>query len=178
MLQYLDDEIRWGFDYDEGEDRFQWFKLEQDPKYKGAALKRAVPPHTREPTNDDQVKLLITEYLKLFRDHVEKSIKESMDLGGGLQDFLLKDTQWEYIITVPALWPESAQNITKKCAKDAGMTPLQVIAEPEAAGIYALDHMNQELDLKVGDTFVICDAGGGYVEPWQYDLYLTLSADC
>lgn len=114
MLQYLNGEIRWGFDYDDEEDRFQWFKLEQDPKYKGAALKQALPPRTMEPSNDDQVRLLITEYLRLFRNHVEKSIKESMDLGGGSQDFLLKDTQWEYIITVPALWPESAQNITKK----------------------------------------------------------------
>lgn len=120
-----------------------------------------------EPENDQQVRDLITEYLKHFREHVEKSIKESLELGGGRQDLLLRDIRWEYIITVPAMWPESAQNITERCAREAGMAPhrpVQIIAEPEAAGIYALDHMNQELEMKARDTFVICDAGGGYVE--------------
>lgn len=162
QLQRTEGNIKWGFDLDdESGDRFQWFKLEQDPKYKKEELKRAYPPHTLEPKSDEEVRLVITEYLKHFRKYVEESIKDSLDLGGRGQSLLLKDIHWEYIITVPALWPESAQNITKKCAEDAGMTPLQIIAEPEAAGIYALDDMNLELEMKVGDTFVICDAGGG-----------------
>lgn len=71
---------------------------------------------------------------------------------------------WEYIITVPAVWPEAAQNTTRRCAENAGMAstrPVQIITEPEAAGIYALEHMSQEIGLSEGDTFVICDAGGG-----------------
>ncbi|KAJ4423383.1 hypothetical protein N0V82_001987 [Gnomoniopsis sp. IMI 355080] len=162
--------FKWGFNFDETEDRFQWFKLEQDPKYKRQDLKNAYPPQTVQPENEEQVRVLITEYLKNFREHVEKSIRDSLDYGDGLQNVLLKDIHWEYIITVPALWPESAQNITKACAEAAGMTPLQIIAEPEAAGIYALDHMNHELDMKVGDTFVICDAGGGTVDLISYTV--------
>ena len=37
---------------------------------------------------------------------------------------------------------------------------LQIISEPEAAAVYALDAMDPH-DIQVGDTFVLCDAGGG-----------------
>jgi hypothetical protein len=40
-----------------------------------------------------------------------------------------------------------------------GRTNIQIITEPEAAGIYALKNM--KLGLKEGETFVLCDAGGG-----------------
>jgi hypothetical protein len=38
---------------------------------------------------------------------------------------------------------------------------LQIISEPEAAGIYALGNFDSQ-DLEIDDTFVVCDAGGGY----------------
>lgn len=158
-----DNNFTWGFDYDERRDRFQWFKLEQDPKYKGNVLSPVYPPMTEQPQNEAQVEDLISSYLSLLRQHVVNSIKDSMDVGGGRQEAILRDSHWQYIITVPAMWPESAQNITERCAKAAGMTPLRTVSEPEAAGTYALDKMNQDpgLQLEVNDTFVICDAGGG-----------------
>lgn len=103
---------------------------------------------------------LITGYLRPLRQHAEDRIKASF---AGLEP-LLRGTVWEYIITVPALWPEKAKNTTMRCAKKAGMaptTPVRIISEPEAAGIYALDTMIRDVDLSIGDTFVICDAGGG-----------------
>lgn len=34
VLQFASDgRMKWGFDYDKSEKRFEWFKLEQDPKY-------------------------------------------------------------------------------------------------------------------------------------------------
>lgn len=38
-----------------------------------------------------------------------------------------------------------------------------MISEPEAAAIYALDRIDKH-DLQIGDTFVLCDAGGGTVD--------------
>lgn len=155
--------MKWGFECDKEEAMFQWFKLEQDPKYK-TELKRKYPPMTIKPENEQHAKNLITKYLELFRDHVEVSIRKSLERSGSKQNTLLKGVPWEYIITVPAMWPESAQSITEKCAKDAGMAshrPVKIIAEPEAAGVYALDEMCREPGLDVGDTFLICDAGGG-----------------
>ncbi|KAH6647882.1 hypothetical protein BKA67DRAFT_400113 [Truncatella angustata] len=71
------------------------------------------------------------------------------------------------------MWPEPAQNITERCATAAGMAddaPLKIITEPEAAGIFALDAMCREWLVEIGDTFVICDAGGGTVDLISYTI--------
>lgn len=44
-----------------------------------------------------------------------------------------------------------------------------MISEPEAAAIYALDAMDPH-NVKVGDTFVVCDAGGGTVDLISYSV--------
>jgi len=67
---------------------------------------------------------------------------------------------------VPAVWSDAAQAKTRKCAESAGMgsgSTLHMISEPEAAAIYALDRIDKH-DLHIGDTFVVCDAGGGTVD--------------
>ena len=56
---------------------------------------------------------------------------------------------------------------------------LQIISEPEAAATYALDALDPH-DLKVDDTFVLCDAGGGTVDLISYtvsELRPTLKID-
>jgi len=70
----------------------------------------------------------------------------------------------EYIITVPAIWTHGAQELTRECAQKAGMgegDKIEIISEPEAASIYAIQTM-ENLGLEKNDTFVLCDAGGGY----------------
>ena len=46
---------------------------------------------------------------------------------------------------------------------------LHIISEPEAAATHALSVMDH-LDVKVGDTFVLCDAGGGTVDLISYTI--------
>lgn len=46
---------------------------------------------------------------------------------------------------------------------------LHVISEPEAAAMYALDAMAPH-NIKVGDTFVLCGAGGGTVDLISYKV--------
>ena len=46
---------------------------------------------------------------------------------------------------------------------------LQIISEPEAAATYALDALDPH-HLKVDDTFVVCDAGGGTVDLISYTV--------
>ena len=46
---------------------------------------------------------------------------------------------------------------------------LHIITEPEAAAMYALDAMDPH-NIKVGDTFVLCDAGGGTVDLISYKV--------
>ena len=46
---------------------------------------------------------------------------------------------------------------------------LNLIAEPEAAAMYALDQMDPH-NIQVGDTFVLVDAGGGTVDLISYTV--------
>ena len=46
---------------------------------------------------------------------------------------------------------------------------VQIVSEPEAAATYALDALDPH-DVKVGDTFVLCDAGGGTVDLISYTV--------
>ena len=46
---------------------------------------------------------------------------------------------------------------------------LHIISEPEAAAIYALDVLDPHT-IQVGDTFVLCDAGGGTVDLISYTV--------
>jgi molecular chaperone DnaK (HSP70) len=152
---------KWGFETEDDatEEKYRWFKLELDPKLKTVLQRRKYPKGTIQADDEDHVEKLITDYLTVLREHAQGRIRASF---AGYEN-LLRGVPWEYIITVPAMWPEAAQDITRRCAENAGMapkTPVHIISEPEAAGIYALEHMSH-IGLSVGDTFVICDAGGG-----------------
>ena len=46
---------------------------------------------------------------------------------------------------------------------------LQIVSEPEAAAVYALDAMDPH-NIQVGETFVLCDAGGGTVDLISYTV--------
>ncbi len=81
-------------------------------------------------------------------------------------------TKTEYIITTPAIWSDSAQAKTRSCAEKAGMGKgdrLQIISEPEAAATYALHNLNPH-DVRIRDTFVLVDAGGGTVDLISYTV--------
>lgn len=74
---------------------------------------------------------------------------------------------------MPAVWSDAAQAKTRACAEQAGMgvgSTLHIISEPEAAAMYALSEEGKDQDLEVGDTFVLCDAGGGTVDLITYTI--------
>ena len=65
-----------------------------------------------------------------------------------------------------------AQAKTRACADAAGMgagAALHIISEPEAAAVWALTALDPH-GLKIGDTFMICDAGGGTVDLITYKI--------
>jgi molecular chaperone DnaK (HSP70) len=76
----------------------------------------------------------------------------------------LRNQQISYVITVPAIWKDSAKSQTRQAAVRAGIpaNKLTLITEPEAAALYCAT-IGQEVDLRDGDRFLICDAGGGTV---------------
>lgn len=76
----------------------------------------------------------------------------------------LQNQQFSYVITVPAIWKDSAKALTREAATRAGIPDqkLELITEPEAAALYCAT-ICDEVDLVVGDRFMVCDAGGGTV---------------
>lgn len=70
-------------------------------------------------------------------------------------------TKVQFVLTVPAVWSDSAKDATLKAAEKAGMgsgKDLKLISEPEAAAVYTLKAI-QPNNLKIGDNFIVCDAG-------------------
>lgn len=126
---------------------------------------RRYPSKTALPPLDpDQCKKLVIRYLQGVKSAIDRLFEQRVGE--------IYNLPREYIITVPAMWSHGAQEAMRECAAEAFLgdpsekEELSMIAEPEAAGIYALSEMF-DIGLEAGDTFVICDAGGGYVRAVQ-----------
>jgi molecular chaperone DnaK (HSP70) len=57
---------------------------------------------------------------------------------------------------------------TGQAAKAAGLDPVTMIKEPEAAALFTAQAL--DFALKTDDAFVICDAGGGTVDLISYQV--------
>lgn len=55
-----------------------------------------------------------------------------------------------------------------QAAKKAGIHPVTLIKEPEAAALYTLT--SHDHSIKAGDSFVLCDAGGGTADLITYEV--------
>lgn len=76
----------------------------------------------------------------------------------------LSNVSIRYVLTIPAIWSDKAKDLTRKAATRVGIpkSDLTMISEPEAAALYC-STLCHETDLKDGDHFLVCDAGGGTV---------------
>ncbi|KAI9765090.1 MAG: hypothetical protein M1840_007797 [Geoglossum simile] len=83
----------------------------------------------------------------------------------------------EFTVTVPAIWSEEAKTATLQAARKAHtdfqvLNPADLITEPEAAALCTLQEFSN-MGLLEGDTFVLCDAGGGTVDLISYQISAT-----
>ncbi|KAL9119325.1 MAG: hypothetical protein Q9187_004122 [Circinaria calcarea] len=161
------EEYRFGYQIEGSDFRHEWFKLGLDPSsMRESKLAIKYPSPTQlPPRSAPSSEKLTTDYLTALHQHAEYTLEQTFTRG------VLKSTPREYIITVPAVWSDMAKDLTRSCAAEAGMgsrNSLHIISEPEAAAMYALSAMN--CGLEVGDTFVVCDAGGGTVDLISYTV--------
>ena len=155
---------RWGFEVENSEATFgvfETFKLGLDPGHEKET--KLVQWHrcvANVPSAPAEVEKLVVDYLTALREHLEKQLRT-------LPNEILESVPRQYIITVPAVWSDKAKVRTRVCAEKAKMgdrDKLQIIPESEAAAIYVLDEMEAEgVRFNIDDTFVVCDAGGRYV---------------
>ncbi|KAF9100486.1 hypothetical protein BGX29_006535 [Mortierella sp. GBA35] len=105
----------------------------------------------------------VTHYLKKLHGHVMMELMK-----GFIKNY--EPNQFQYCLTVPAMWSDAAKNTMRRAAIGAGLIQegdppnrLILISEPEAAAMYC-ERMVDRFSLKHGDRFMICDAGGGTVD--------------
>ncbi|KAH8663252.1 hypothetical protein BGZ61DRAFT_431957 [Ilyonectria robusta] len=78
----------------------------------------------------------------------------------------------EHVLSVPAVWSDAAKNATLQAAELAGLSPIHLIKEPEAAALWTAKKMDRRLERN--DSFVVCDAGGGTVDLISYQVEAAL----
>lgn len=116
------------------------------------------------------------ESIRYLKDHLFESIKGKV-IG-------IHKSDLHYVITVPAIWDDSAKQFMREAACQAGIKTdqLSIALEPEAASIYC-QHLNIEKSqefgqvtlkrTKAGTQYMVLDLGGGTaditVHERQYD---------
>ncbi|TVY51093.1 Heat shock 70 kDa protein 12B [Lachnellula cervina] len=128
------------------------------------------PLYLPESTAKSDLKRLAKPPVEVAADFIKAMYQHAMmKIESQIPQEYLRMCQKEFVLSVPAVWSDKAKDTTLKAAKQAGIHPITLIKEPEAAAMYTL-HTLQDRALTVGDAFVICDAGGGTVDLISYEI--------
>ncbi|KAH9437236.1 hypothetical protein MCOR02_000892 [Pyricularia oryzae] len=155
----------WGYTIGFKEESLRWFKilLEADPRYSDKAREIHETRILLENLGKTPVEVA-GDYLGKIWEYTQKDIRRHMGCDGWQQDCEIL-----FVVTVPAVWSASAKQKTLDAAAAAGLGPrIQLLTEPQAAALAALEEMEDQDRLKIGEAFTICDAGGGTVDLISY----------
>ncbi|KAF4626038.1 hypothetical protein G7Y89_g12118 [Cudoniella acicularis] len=151
-LRYTPEGTQWGFQIPNIIERHQWFKI-------GISEKKATPVGEKTPEE------LTTDYLSELYKHLMYTLEQQLGAA------ILRTIPLEFCLTVPAIWSELAKENTLKACKKAGIkskSEILLVSEP-ATAICALHSLDPH-GLNIGDSFVLCDAGGGTVDLISYTI--------
>ncbi|OWF50354.1 Heat shock 70 kDa protein 12A [Mizuhopecten yessoensis] len=81
--------------------------------------------------------LVFTECIKYLRDETMKTLKTKVNL--------VRENEVRWVITMPAIWGDSAKPFMRESAEQAGVERRQIVLalEPEAASIYTKEKLSQ-----------------------------------
>lgn len=160
------DDIRWGFQFKPEDSRLRCIKLFLDRNQKLPHFVSPLDTAAQLRKCGRTVMDAIADYLKKIYEHTMETMTRRYGEG------FMKSTKVEFVLTVPALWSDAAKNATLQAAERAGMGSrheLKLISEPEAAAVYTLKTI-QPSGLKLGEHYIVCDAGGGTVDLIAYKV--------
>jgi hypothetical protein len=165
--------IKWGFQFKPEESRLRCIKLFLDRNQK--------LPHFVSPLDTAaQLRKYERTVMDAVSDYLTQIYKHTMDtLTRRYGETFMSMTKVQFVLTVPAVWSDSAKNATLQAAERAGMGnmhDLKLISEPEAAAVYTLRAI-QPNHLKIGDNFIVCDAGEKFIpkNPFTSQALIRLS---
>ncbi|KAF5572993.1 Hsp70 family heat shock protein [Fusarium pseudoanthophilum] len=158
-------EFKWGGQLSWRDDHVQGVKLLLDPK-------QTRPPYLPSTNVKSEMKKLPKGAVDVAADFIGAMYSHALEriesrVPRGYIDLCEKT----FVLSVPAVWSEKAMESTVQAAKKAGVYPVMLIKEPEAAALYTFK--KQKRALSVGDCFVVCDAGGGTVDLISYEVVAT-----
>ncbi|KAK3358672.1 hypothetical protein B0T25DRAFT_563750 [Lasiosphaeria hispida] len=167
---------KWGYEITADMDPVRWFKLlllRSEDIHQQMIRDSVHVKHARDQLSKSNPPLTAVEvigrYLGKLWEHSYSQVQDVLDL----DSFPLR-----VAITVPAIWPPYAHEAMKTAAalagilnkRDIGSTTLDFVQEPEAAGLCTLFHQGKLQTVETGDSFVVCDAGGGTVDVISYQV--------
>jgi molecular chaperone DnaK (HSP70) len=94
--------------------------------------------------------------MKLTNSEASNEIADKLN---SLEEY---DVLW--VLTVPAIWDEAGKSITKRSARRAGMTNIEIALEPEAAALTIKYDKFPKPILNEGTRFIVVDAGAGTID--------------
>ncbi|EPE24777.1 Actin-like ATPase [Glarea lozoyensis ATCC 20868] len=125
----------------------------------------------------------INKVRKNFQEFIKTPINAVDDFMGALYRYAIEEIAekhpdefsviraMKFVISTPAGWPVTAKNAILKAARDAGASPITHIQEAEAAAFFNMRSKEAKaLKLKIGDTIMICDAGGATINLTTYTI--------
>ncbi|RUP50449.1 hypothetical protein BC936DRAFT_139040 [Jimgerdemannia flammicorona] len=133
---------------------------------------------------------VIADYLRNFHAHVIMELRKGFARNyeqGHFRYFhcvfpnhyVLLGCFTQQCLTVPAMWSDRAKSVMREAVLMAGIIGpndhrdrLTLISEPEAAALYC-EKKCEQFNLKHGDRFMICDAGGGTVDLIVFQIEVT-----
>ncbi|KAH7088652.1 hypothetical protein BKA62DRAFT_163401 [Auriculariales sp. MPI-PUGE-AT-0066] len=150
----------------------RWFKLHLHPDTMKAANNLTPPPLPDGVTLKTVYVDLLTYLFTHARDYVDST---SLDIGGQGTLWSRLGTKFELCLAIPNGWDEVQQQFLREAVVTAGIFPadhdvdrLKFVSEAEAAVHFAIVYANIGTWLRVGNTLVVCDAGGSTVDSTVY----------
>ncbi|KAG9257747.1 uncharacterized protein F5Z01DRAFT_741648 [Emericellopsis atlantica] len=166
-LRYTKKEVQWGFSIPGNvpeNEVVEWFKLDLDKTTKAMtqSSQKLSARGGRAPAQ------LVTDFMERLGAHLHYILQHK------LGDAVLKSTPMEFVVTVPAMWSDSAKDLTRQACQNAPSLGangrlIHLVSEPEAAALYALQGLDPH-GLKVNQTILLVDAGGGTVDLIAYRI--------
>ncbi|XDG05262.1 hypothetical protein ABKA04_004877 [Annulohypoxylon sp. FPYF3050] len=163
-LRYLNSgEIEWGYQIpDNAQDILSLFKLGLEPeKYKSSidVVGKSINFENADKNITDYLTGIFKHFLKVVQKQIGNGIFEKMEI--------------TFVLTVPAIWGELARQRTLEAFERIPDLPKNhsttLFSEPEAAATAALRDLHKH-GLRVNDSFVVVDAGGGTVDLITYTI--------
>ncbi|KAM5526222.1 hypothetical protein QSH57_001883 [Fusarium oxysporum f. sp. vasinfectum] len=157
--------FKWGGQLTWRDDHVQGVKLLLD-------LKQTRPSYLPSSSAKREIRRLPKDVVDVVADFMKAMYSHALDkIGSKVPRDYLDLCEKSFVLSVPAVWSDKAKERTIQAAKKAGVYPVTLVKEPEAAALYTF--MTQERALSPGDCFVVCDAGGGTVDLISYEVVST-----